>query len=42
MVEGGDVALGDAEKFRLGEMLVLVVAGRAEVGRIDLQDEAGA
>ena len=42
MVERGNVALGNAEEFRVGEVLVLVMAGRAEVGRIDLQDEAGA
>ena len=42
MVERGNVALGNAEEFRVGQVLVLVMAGRAEVGRIDLQDETGA
>ena len=41
MVEGGDVALGDAQEFVVGEVLVLIVPGRAEIGRVDLQDEAG-
>src|SRR5580693_8279194 len=41
-VERGDIALGDfCAEFVIAEMAVLVVARRAEVGRVDLQHEAG-
>ena len=41
VVEGRDVALGDAQEFVIRQMLVLVVPSRAEIGRVDLQDKAG-
>ena len=40
-IERGDVALGDLAELVVGEMPVLVVARRGEIGRVDLQDEAG-
>ena len=42
MVDGGDVALGDAQELLVGQLLILVVPRRAEIGRIDLQHETGA
>ena len=41
-VERRDIALGDFfAEFVIAEMAVLVVARRAEIGRVDLQHEAG-
>ena len=41
-VERGDIALGDfAAEFVVGQVAVLVVAARAEIGAVDLQHEAG-
>ena len=41
VIECGDVALGNAQKLLVREVLILVVAGGAEIGCVDLQDEAG-
>jgi hypothetical protein len=40
MVERCNIALGNPQKFLVGEVLILVVAGRAEIRCIDLQDKA--
>ena len=41
-VERRDVALGDlVAEFVVGQVAILVVAARAEVGAVDLQHEAG-
>ena len=42
VVDRGDVALGDPQEFRIRQVLILVVPRRAEIGRIDLQNKAGA
>ena len=40
-IERFDVALGDLTELVVAQVPVLIVARRGEVGRIDLQDEAG-
>ena len=40
-VDGGNVALGDLAELVVGQVAVLVVARGGEIGRIDLQHEAG-
>src|ERR1700752_2024539 len=39
LVERGYIALGNAQELALREVLILVVPGRAEIGRINLKDE---
>ena len=39
MIERGDIAPGNAQKSLVREVLILVVPGRAQIGRVDLQDE---
>ena len=41
LVERCDVALRNAQELAVRQVLILVVPGRAEIGRIDLQNETG-
>jgi hypothetical protein len=36
LVERCDIALGDTQELAVRQVLILVVPGRAEIGRIDL------